>query len=353
VILHVLYSPRAEGCPRLALDLIRQQWRQSGWEAVVSFLVAQPDHLLDEFCACSRALHVLGWQRKGFLKLFLRAWRLLRKERPMGVVCYSLGHHVPIAVAAWTLRIPVIVHVGNAPPLDRGPRLKMWLVMRAGAPFVTMHVACSSVVADACRLVYRLSKVLSVPNGIRLEHFAALRATRKRSSERNLTFGMVASLSSHKDQTILIEALHELCCRGVPARLLLAGDGEQRLALTEYAARLDVGDFVDWLGNVADVRSVLERLDVFAFATTSSEGLGIAMVEALAAGVPVVASDVPACREVLESGRWGRLVAVRDARAWADALLSAEATGVPSIDDLARYDVRETWKQYRQAFEIP
>ncbi len=61
-------------------------------------------------------------------------------------------------------------------------------------------------------------------------------------------------------------------------------------------------------------------MDVFVFSTTAEEGLGIALIEAMAAGVPVVASDVPACREVLDNGALGVLVPPGDAAALAAAI---------------------------------
>ena len=57
-----------------------------------------------------------------------------------------------------------------------------------------------------------------------------------------------------------------------------------------------------------DVPELVGQLDLFVFATTSDEGLGIALIEAMAVGVPVVASDVGACREVLDDGALGLLV---------------------------------------------
>ncbi len=167
-----------------------------------------------------------------------------------------------------------------------------------------------------------------------------------------MVLGMIASLATHKDQAILIEAMSVLKQRGAQHRLLLAGGGSELPRLQALAEQLDVMDRIEWLGNVDDVRSVLTKLDRFVFATTPSEGLGIALVEAMAAGVPVVASDVPACREVLEGGRWGRLVPVRDAQVWADALTDEEPIPIPSEDVLQRYDVRATWRAYAEALQL-
>jgi glycosyltransferase involved in cell wall biosynthesis len=69
-----------------------------------------------------------------------------------------------------------------------------------------------------------------------------------------------------------------------------------------------------------DVPELVGQLDLFVFATTPDEGLGIALIEAMAAGVPVVASDVGACREVLDDGALGLLVPPYDPVALANAI---------------------------------
>ena len=80
-------------------------------------------------------------------------------------------------------------------------------------------------------------------------------------------------------------------------------------------------------GPRSDVPELLGQMDVFAFSTTRDEGFGIALIEAMAAGLPVVASDVPACREVLDDGAAGILVPAGDPAPLAQAigaLLSSE-----------------------------
>ncbi|HTQ31622.1 MAG TPA: glycosyltransferase family 4 protein, partial [Opitutaceae bacterium] len=62
--------------------------------------------------------------------------------------------------------------------------------------------------------------------------------------------------------------------------------------------------------------------DVFVFSTTLEEGLGTVLLEALAAGLPIVATDVPACAEALDGGRWGALVPPADPAALAEALIA-------------------------------
>ena len=105
--LHVLYAPRAEGCPRLALDLIDQERAQSGDKSHVAFLVGEPADLTAEFESRCESTHVLDWRPRGFLRLYFQMRKLLKETRPSGIVCYTLGHHVSISLAAKKYGIPV------------------------------------------------------------------------------------------------------------------------------------------------------------------------------------------------------------------------------------------------------
>ena len=103
-------------------------------------------------------------------------------------------------------------------------------------------------------------------------------------------------------------------------QLQLVGEGPNRSALEQLILELHLESVVQCLGRREDVPELLGAADLFAFATTDSEGFGIALVEAMAAGLPVIASDVPACREVLADGGAGELVPAGDVQAWAERL---------------------------------
>ena len=133
--------------------------------------------------------------------------------------------------------------------------------------------------------------------------------------------GMVARLEAHKDQPTLIRAAGLLGRRGLDCEVWLIGEGSRRRELETLIAAEDLRDRVRLLGMRRDVPELVGQLDLFVFATTPDEGLGIALIEAMAAGVPVVASDVGACREVLDDGALGLLVPPRDPVALADAIL--------------------------------
>lgn len=349
MILHLLYSPRAEGCPRLALELLVQERAQDGSQGEVAFCEAAPADLMERFRQSASACHFLGWQRRRYLAFFLKFLRLLRSRRPSGVICYTVGLHVPAAFAAWLVGIPVVLHLGNTPPGDRKALWKIRLQMMAARPFVKAYAACSSAVATEAVGQYALSrdKVRVVPNGIDLARFVAIRSSRPAARVSGpLVVGMVGSLEPHKDHASLLHGFKQMLAGRSDCVLVLVGDGSLRARLQARARELGIEGAVRWAGSVTDVASELAKLDVFAFSTTPSEGMGIAVVEALAAGLPVVASDIGGVREVLDGGKWGILVKGGGPQDWATALGRYREARIPPPDALQRYDIGETFRVY-------
>jgi glycosyltransferase involved in cell wall biosynthesis len=118
--------------------------------------------------------------------------------------------------------------------------------------------------------------------------------------------GFVGRLCEQKGLRDLIEAFRVVVDKAPSARLLIVGGGALRDDLVRLARHRGVESRVTWAGARADIGNYLQIMDVFAL-PSRFEGLGIAVVEALWAGVPVVASSLPAIKEFVTPD-WGRLV---------------------------------------------
>ena len=130
---------------------------------------------------------------------------------------------------------------------------------------------------------------------------------------------MVATLENHKDHKTLLFAWKIVESRLPHAELLLVGDGRLSGQLKGLATTLEL-QRVTFMGARNDVPDLLWSSFLFILSTTSGEGFGTVLIEALAAGLKVVASDVPACREVLQDGKYGKLVPAGNAEALAEAI---------------------------------
>lgn len=139
----------------------------------------------------------------------------------------------------------------------------------------------------------------------------------------------VGRLAKQKDFSTLIRAFARV--RAVrPARLLILGEGEERAELERLVRELGVTEDVALPGFTANPYAFMKRAAVFVL-SSRWEGLGIVLIEALALGRPVVATDCPSGpAEILEGGRWGRLVPMGDEEALAQAILEAlDEPGAP------------------------
>jgi glycosyltransferase involved in cell wall biosynthesis len=191
-------------------------------------------------------------------------------------------------------------------------------------------------------------KVSRIYNGIDAALYAPQPGARQQMrrqiglSEDEVVVGTVARLHYKKGLTYLLEAAHQLGGRFPGLRFIIAGDGPERRRLEEQARELGLGDRLIFLGDRTDISDVLAAMDVFAFPSLF-EGLPNAILEAMAAGLPVVASDVAGNNEVVQDGLNGYLVPVQDAAALAEkiALLAADAPRRQALAAAGRQNVAE------------
>jgi L-malate glycosyltransferase len=137
-----------------------------------------------------------------------------------------------------------------------------------------------------------------------------------------LVIGNAAALTGHKDHATLVDAMAILRERQPRAWLVIAGEGELRGALEAQARALGVADRVVFAGFRRDLDRLLPACEVFCL-SSRLEGLGTSVLDAMALGVPVVATAAGGIPEAVLDGATGRTVPPRDPRALADALAEA------------------------------
>ena len=137
--------------------------------------------------------------------------------------------------------------------------------------------------------------------------------------EQALVIGTAGRLDPVKDLSTLVESFAPIAGRQPSSRLVIIGDGPERVHLTERAAALGISGAVLFTGYRNDVRQLLPAFDVYAN-TSIHEGVSLTILEAMAASVPVVATRVGGTPEVIVNGETGVLTDVRSARSTASAL---------------------------------
>jgi phosphatidylinositol alpha-mannosyltransferase len=159
-----------------------------------------------------------------------------------------------------------------------------------------------------------------IPNGVDLAHFTDAQPYEElRDGALNILF--VGRFEERKGLIHLLKAYHRLRKRKVDARLLVVGDGPKRREYRRFVGLRGIRD-VEWLGRVGDEEKVryFASADVFCAPNTGQESFGIVLLEAMAAGVPIVASDIHGFKRVVERNVQGILVEPKNHRALAAAL---------------------------------
>ncbi|WP_242340315.1 MULTISPECIES: glycosyltransferase family 4 protein [unclassified Anaeromyxobacter] len=192
-------------------------------------------------------------------------------------------------------------------------------------------------------------RILSIPNGVDLERFRPAAAEERAALRRAL--GLPAGplvvyagrLSPEKGVDVLARAWPRVVARLPEARLWMLGDGAERARLEELARREGVETSLALPGPVADVAPFLRAADA-AVLPSRTEGMPVALLEAMACAVPVVATAVGGSAEVLRDGVTGRLVPPERPGALADALV--EALRDPAAQERARAAREEVAARY-------
>jgi glycosyltransferase involved in cell wall biosynthesis len=249
----------------------------------------------------------------------LADWMAVRRLRQELAAGFDLVHAHGLRAALIGVHasagagVPAIFTAHNMPPVRR---LVDRLAVRSIARRTAAIVAISRAVAAGIEANNPGgAPVVVVPNGIDLARFSDLPDRASARQELDLpadapVIAAIGRLSPEKGFHVLIRSLPEVVKQSPEAHLVIAGDGPLRAALSaaiESSLPEPERRRVRLIGRLADVRPLLAAADLFA-APSLSEGQGIAAIEAMAAGLAVVASDVGGLPEVVENGVTGRLV---------------------------------------------
>ena len=233
-------------------------------------------------------------------------WRLaclLRREQVDILHCHNTFSKLYGTLAALASGTKAVIVTQHAVDYNgRGQQCDLTTFVN---PFVSQFLTVSEhVLSAACKtrkIVRERSLVLY--NGIDTSRFAP--QTQKANDDR-VTIGCVGRLSKEKRHDILLEALSQIQTSLRPS-LVLVGDGPTRQNLESQIQDSDLANHVRLLGTCHDVPSLLKDFDIFVLAS-DTEGLPVALLEAMATGLPVIATRVGGVPELIADGVNGILV---------------------------------------------
>ena len=258
-------------------------------------------------------------------RVFFRFFSLVRTEQPDVIHSFlPLANYVGMIVGHM-LRVSVLVASYRGVE-QRKNRFLAW-VDRLVVRLAQATTCCSDAVRRFAieRFGGETNKYITIYNGIDIERFCRVSTLSKSQlglREGIATIGTVCRLEEPtKGLAVLLKGLAQLnqMPHIPPFQLLLVGEGPAAKVLHQLSEKLELNEIVVFAGLRCDVEEILPLLDLFVLPSLS-EGFGIALVEAMAAGCPVVATAVGGIPEVVETGRTGVLVPAGDSNALTDAL---------------------------------
>ncbi len=249
----------------------------------------------------------------------LSIWKLVAGMKTQGIHLVHTDSPTQTfyaGIAAKILRIPVIWHIRTSED--------EWLWDRVLASLSTRLILVATAITQRFPWLHRTNKLIVVHNGIdfsRLDVVSSSAGLRKAFSLRKETIllGCVGRLEPSKGQELLISALKYLRTNNV--KLLLVGRGEEAYLkrLHRLCREFGVSDRVIFTGYREDVPTLLKEIDVLVFPTTT-EGFSRVILESMAVGIPVIATDVGGNSEAVAHGTTGYIVPVDDAKALTDKI---------------------------------
>ena len=331
LIVHVVYAFHVGGLENGVANLINHLPAARFRHAVVALTDCSPDF-------CARVVHddvqFISLQKEPGhgIRLYPALYRLFRALRPAIVHTRNLAA-LEAVVPAWAAGVPVRIHGEHGWDVSdpHGIRLRFRLIRRAYRRFVTHYVALSNHLRAYLteNVGVAPDHVTRICNGVDTARFRPAAAGRHRLDglpfkESGLrVVGTVGRLQAIKDPLNLVHAFALLVARD-PAlaqrlRLVIVGDGPLRGEIEAEIAAAGIGDRVWLAGEREDVPEIMRAMDIFVL-PSRAEGISNTILEAMASGLPVIATQVGGNHELVLADETGSLVPPGDAAALADTL---------------------------------
>jgi glycosyltransferase involved in cell wall biosynthesis len=308
--------------------LLCQELIKRGSQPVLVFSKTLPPEIEDRFIKAGVQVAAIDYGQ-GFLHYFKELGRLQDRFKITAVHIIFFDYFSAIC---WLARIRGVKHIiyemqnGGVFKAQSWKKQLLHLRNRIATNPTTKIIAISNFIKSLLTSAgVTENKIFVRYLGIDTERFKPDEEARKRLSAEydlnrsDLILSTVSYLRPIKNPQTIVEACGLLAARNVSFRLLVAGDGEMLTELKELSHRLNIADRILWLGLVPDPSSLLQASDLFLL-TTVGEAFGLVLAEAMACGVPVVATRSGGIIEVIDDGKTGLLVPPLDPAALADAM---------------------------------
>lgn len=301
-VLHVINGEHYSGAERVQ-DLLAARLPEFGFDA--GFACVKPERFPEQRQTQQVPLFALPMRRRTDLRV---AWQLrdvIRRHEYAIVHAHTVRSALVARVAAKLAGVPFVYHVHSPASRDTTRRWRNWVndrVERFSLTGAQRLITVSHSLAQHMQARgYATDRLRVVPNGVP----ACGPLKPRRTPAGSWTLGVVALIRPRKGLEVLLDALALLKQRRMDVRLKAVGPFETtdyESDLKQRVNRLGIRDRVEWVGFTRDVQTQLNKMDLFVLPSLFGEGLPMVVLEAMAAGVPVVGTNVEGVPEAIRHG---------------------------------------------------
>jgi glycosyltransferase involved in cell wall biosynthesis len=319
-ICYIIGQLTRDGAERQLYELVKGIDRERFDPVVVS--LSHDGYWADEIRKLNiEVIEIPRKKNREFSRMF-KLYKLLREIKPDIVNTYMFSANSYGRIAAILIRIPIIVaSERNLPEIGKDKNTHQIYIDKVLALF-TDAIICNSRIASETlvrKYSYNPQKVFTVKNGIRVNGYQKVK--RKNDSSAKI-IGTVGRLYPQKNHKLFLDVakivLEKINKRRI--KFLIVGEGPLRSELEEYAKKLGIESNVLFTGERNDIPQLLSGMDIFVL-TSLYEGLSNAIMEAMASGLPVVATNVGGNNELVQDGETGFLCPLDDVEALAKRII--------------------------------
>jgi glycosyltransferase involved in cell wall biosynthesis len=318
-ILYVITSLGLGGAEKLLLYYLRNL-DKSKYSFSVCYLRAKPDDLLLEI---SKYAEVYNLRIKNRFNPFVivKLIKLFRNIKPDLIHTHLFQPRVYASIAHLFYNSTILITQkhNNVNPRKHN----IFVLLEMLSILVNRKVIAISQSVKNSLVKYEFipeRKIYVLPNCIDYEDFREIAGQRKNSEEKQIIIGTVGRLERQKGTKYLLMAMKIILSKYPNTRLEIVGDGSLLEELKNLSIKLSISKSVIFFGKFVNVKPFYSRMDVFVLPSIY-EGFGIVLLEAMASGVPVVATNVDGIKEVIIDTECGILIPPKSPEAIADAVL--------------------------------
>ncbi|MBN2190632.1 MAG: glycosyltransferase family 4 protein, partial [Candidatus Aureabacteria bacterium] len=186
-------------------------------------------------------------------------------------------------------------------------------------------VAVSDALAHFLKGKVREDALLVIPNGIKIEEFSRETDILKKKreigfDERDMVIGTIGRISPEKGHIYLLKAAKEVCRTRRNVKFIIIGDGPVKKELERWVFKNNLSDRIIFTGSIEEIKEVLSVFDIFVL-PSQKEAFGLSLLEAMACGKAVIATDIGGIPSIVENDKLGVLIKPRNIGLMSDAIL--------------------------------